>query len=82
MKDKLMAEHLSGALDHLRKLLDEGEPDPEWHEAFDAWFAERYPEDRWGSTKLAYAWMKHSALSAILWTSGMLPEDDKVFEDK
>lgn len=70
-------------LKRLREQFDEanGTADLEWHEAFDAWFARRYPESRWGSSSGTYQWMKHAALSAVMWTSGMLPEDDKVFDE-
>lgn len=72
---------LDGAMAHLKALHDaaNGEPDPEWDAAFDAWFDERYPPSMFSSTN-GHAWMKHAAYSAILWTSGMLPEDDKVFD--
>lgn len=72
--------YLEGPMQHLQSLLHADEADPEWDEAFDTWFAARYPEARWSSSGMNYAWMKHAALSAILWTSGMLPEDDKVFD--
>lgn len=74
---------LASLFEHLAKLRLEGnhgEAAPEWDEAFEAWFAERYPEVRWSSDRLGLAWMKHAAMSAILWTSGMLPEDDTVFD--